>query len=204
MSVRANIKREQFDLFPSESPASPTMPAGFRYTPNVVDADEEARPIEAFADLPFRQFEFHGFLGKRRVVSFGFRYDYNGGGLREAAPIPKFLLPLRERAAMFAGLAPERLQNALITEYRPGTSIGWHRDRPHYDDVIGVSLSSACTFRLRRRSGAGWERTALRVDRRSIYLMRGASRWDWEHSIPAVEALRYSITFRSMRDGGRS
>ena len=180
------------------------MPAGFRYAPNMIDGIEEARLVEAFADLPFKKFEFHGFLGKRRIVSFGFRTDDNGGGLQEAAPMPEFLLPLRQRAALFAELAPERLQNALVTEYRPGTSIGWHRDRPHYDDVIGVSLSSACIFRLRRRSSPGWERAALRVDRRSIYLMRGASRWEWEHSIPAVQTLRYSIAFRSIRDGNNS
>lgn len=176
------------------------MPAGFRYAPDLLDATEEARLIEAFADLPFKEFEFHGFLGKRRVVSFGFRTDYNGGGLQEAAPIPPFLLPLRQRAAAFAGLPPDRLAHALVTEYRPGTSIGWHRDRPHYDDVIGVSLASPCTFRMRRKRDANWERAWLRLDRRSVYLMRGPSRWEWEHSIPAVDALRYSITFRSMRD----
>jgi alkylated DNA repair dioxygenase AlkB len=176
------------------------MPAGFRYAPELIDASEETRLVEAFADLPFREFEFHGFLGKRRVVPFGFRYDYNGGGLQTAAPMPDFLLPLRERAAAFAGLPPDRLAHALVTEYRPGTSIGWHRDRPHYDDVIGISLLSPCTFRLRRKHDAGWERASLRVDRRSIYLMRRPSRWEWEHSIPAVDALRYSITFRSMRN----
>ena len=165
------------------------MPAGFRYAPDLIDASEEACLVEAFAELPFKEFEFHGFLGKRRVVAFGFRYDYNGGGLQQAAPMPDFLLPLRERAAAFAGLPPERLAHALVTEYRPGTSIGWHRDRPHYDDVIGISLSTPCTFRLRRKRDADWERASLRVDRRSIYLMRGPSRWEWEHSIPAVDAL---------------
>ena len=176
------------------------MPAGFRYVPDLIDAAEETRLVEAFADLPFKEFEFHGFLGKRRVVPFGFRYDYNGGGLQTAAPMPDFLLPMRERAAAFAGLPADRLAHALVTEYRPGTSIGWHRDRPHYDDVIGISLSSPCTFRLRKKRDAGWERASLRLDRRSIYLMRGPSRWEWEHSIPAVDALRYSITFRSMRE----
>jgi alkylated DNA repair dioxygenase AlkB len=179
------------------------MPAGFRYAPDVIDADEEARLIEAFADLPFKEFEFHGFFGKRRVVSFGFRYDFNGGGLQQAAPMPPFLLLLRERAAAFAELVPDRLQNALVTEYRPGTSIGWHRDRPNYDDVVGVSLSSPCTFRMRRKHGSGWERAALRLDPRSIYLMRGPSRWEWEHSIPAVDALRYSVTFRALHEANR-
>jgi len=202
MSARANPKTttpEQFDLFPPEPLASPAIPAGFGYAPNIIDADGETRLVEVFADLPFKEFKFHGFLGKRRVVPFGFRYDYNGGGLQTAAPVPDFLLPLRERAAAFAGLPPERLAHALVTEYRPGTSIGWHRDRPHYDDVIGISLSSPCTFRLRRRHDTSWERASLRLDRRSAYLMRGPSRWQWEHSIPAVDALRYSITFRSMR-----
>ena len=170
-----------------------------RYAPDVIDAAEEARLVGAFADLPFKEFEFHGFLGKRRVVSFGLRYDFNGGGLQQAAPIPPFVLAVRERAAAFAGLAADRLQHVLITEYRPGAAIGWHRDRPNFGDVIGVSLLSPCTFRMRRKREAGWERAALQLDRRSVYLMRGAARDDWEHSIPAVEELRYSITFRSLR-----
>jgi alkylated DNA repair dioxygenase AlkB len=175
------------------------MPAGFRSAPDAIGAAEETRLVGALADLPFKEFEFQGFLGKRRVVSFGFRYDFNGGGLKTAEPMPPFLLALRERAAAFAGLAPDRLQHALINEYPPGAAIGWHRDRPNYDDVIGVSLLSSCNFRLRRRRGTGWERAATRLDRRSIYLLRGPSRQEWEHSIPAMENLRYSITFRSLR-----
>lgn len=175
------------------------MPEGFRYVPDVIAPADEAQLVVAFAHLPFREFEFHGFLGKRRVVSFGTRYDFKDGELKEAEPIPPFLLPLRERAAVFAGLAPERLSHALVTEYRAGVTIGWHRDRPHYGDVIGVSLVSSCTFRMRRKNGAGWERASLRLVPRSIYLLRGAAREEWEHSIPAVDALRYSVTFRSLR-----
>jgi alkylated DNA repair dioxygenase AlkB len=175
------------------------MPPGFRYVPDAIGAAEETRLVGDLAHLPFKEFEFQGFLGKRRVVSFGFRYDFNGGGLKTADPMPPFLLALRERAAAFAGLAPDRLQHALITEYRPGAAIGWHRDRPNYDDVIGVSLLSPCNFRMRRKRGNSWERATMRLDRRSIYLLRGPSRQEWEHSIPAVEKLRYSITFRSVR-----
>ena len=189
------MKHEQLALFQKQS-----MPAGFRYAPDVIDAAEEARLVAAFADLPFREFEFHGFLGKRRVVSFGTRYDYNDGILKEAAPLPAFLSLLRERAAAFADLPSDRLQHALVTEYRPGTSIGWHRDRPHYEDVIGVSLLSPCSFRMRRKRGDKWERATIRVEPRSVYLMRGPSRDEWQHSIPAVDALRYSVTFRSLRD----
>lgn len=196
------MKHEQLSLFePQSKPvAAPFMPGGFRYAPDIIDAAEEARLIAACADLPFKEFEFHGFLGKRRVVSFGTRYDFNDGSLHKAEPMPAFLLPLRERAAVFAGLEADRLAHALVTEYRPGTAIGWHRDRPHYDDVVGVSLVSPCTFRLRKKLSGGWERAALRLDPRSIYLMRGPSREEWEHSIPAVDELRYSVTFRSLRD----
>ena len=163
-----------------------------------VGSAEEPHLVGAFVDLPFKEFEFQGFLGKRRVVSFGTRYDFNGGGLKAAGPMPPFLLPLRERAAAFARLAPDRLAHALVTEYRPGTSIGWHRDRPHYADVIGVSLGrpapSACAGTAAR---LGTRRAAARP---SLGLsVTGPSRDDWEHSIPAVAELRYSITFRSLR-----
>jgi alkylated DNA repair dioxygenase AlkB len=194
------MKHEQLALFASQPSQQLSMPAGFRYAPDLLDAAEEARLVAALGGLPFKEFEFHGFLGKRRVVSFGFRYDFNRGGLQVSEPMPAFLLPVRERAAAFAGLAPARLQQALITEYCQGTSIGWHRDRPNYDDVIGVSLLSPCTFRIRRKRDAAWERASMRLDRRSIYLMRGASRWEWEHSILAVAELRYSVTFRSLRE----
>jgi alkylated DNA repair dioxygenase AlkB len=195
------MKHEQLALFaaPSNPVSPPAMPAGFRYAPDVIDAAEETRLVAAFADLPFKEFEFHGFLGKRRVVSFGHRYDFNSGALKDAEPMPDFLLPLRERAAALAGLTQDDLQHALVTEYQPGVSIGWHRDRPHYDDVIGVSLLSPCTFRLRRKHGASWQRASAAAssafdlsDARAIARPR-------EHSIPAVEALRYSITFRSLR-----
>ena len=189
------MKHEQLALFQS----APPMPEGFRYAPDAIDAAEEARLIATFADLPFKEFEFHGFLGKRRVVPFGSRYDYNGGGVKTADPIPEFLLPLRDRAAAFASLPAEHLQQALVTEYKAGAAIGWHRDRPHYDDVIGVSLLAPCTFRMRRKRDGLWERASLRLEPRSIYLMRGPSRDEWEHSIPAMEELRYSVTFRALR-----
>jgi alkylated DNA repair dioxygenase AlkB len=197
------MKHEQLTLFEPKLTPPQSMPVGFRYAPDLIDADEEARLVAAFTDLPFREFEFHGFLGKRRVVSFGSRYDYNGGGLQEAAPIPTLLLPLRERAAAFAGLETDRLRTALVTEYRPGTTIGWHRDRPQYGDVIGVSLLSPCTFGMRRRNGTSWDRASARLEPRSVYLMHGPSRDVWEHSIPAVDELRYSVTFRELRDSAK-
>jgi len=186
--------RAQADLFA----AAPDWPQGFRYQSGVISAEEERNLVEQFRTLAFKEFEFQGFLGKRRVVSFGWRYDFNNGGFQKADEIPDFLLPLRERAARFAGLDAEALAHALVLEYPPGAAIGWHKDRPMFDDVIGVSLLSPCTFRFRRKSGSKWERRSLTAEPRSIYLLRGPSRTEWEHSIPGVDALRYSVTFRSL------
>lgn len=179
---------------------TPALPEGFRYQDDVLPAAEERALIERFASLPFKEFEFHGFLGKRRTVSFGWRYDFNGGGLTKTDDLPDFLRGVRERAARFAGMRPEALQQVLLIEYGPGAAIGWHRDRPVFGNVVGLSLLSSCTFRLRRKLGTRWERASLIAQPRSAYLLSGPSRTEWEHSIPAVEALRYSVTFRNFRD----
>ena len=149
--------QQQADLFETDS----EYPAGFRYAPEFISRAEERRLVEHLQQLDFRPFDFHGFLGKRRIVSFGWRYDFNGGGLTKTDDMPDFLLPLRERAAAFAGLVPTELQQVLLTEYQPGAPIGWHKDRSVFGDVVGISLLSACTFRFRRKAGAGWERSSL-------------------------------------------
>lgn len=177
----------------------PGLPEGFRYLPDFLAALEERELSGRLAELPFKAFEFQNYLGKRRVVSFGWQYVFDGSGLRKADDMPGFLLPLRERAAAFAGLAAEELQHVLLTEYAPGAGIGWHKDRSVFGDTIGISLLSHCRFRFRRKSGEKWERSSLIAEPRSAYLLRGPSRTDWEHSIPAMEALRYSITFRNLR-----
>ena len=186
----------QTDLFES-APAG--LPEGMRYAPELVSVGEERALLQKLPGLPFKEFEFHGFLGKRRTVSFGWRYDFNGGGLKQAGDLPDFLLPLRKRAAEFAGLEPLALEHALLIEYRPGAGIGWHRDRPQFGDVIGISLLAPCTFRLRRKMNTTWVRRSLTAAPRSAYLLRGASRTEWEHSIPLLETLRYSVTFRTVR-----
>src|SRR5438876_11917469 len=107
-------------------------PDGFRYRDDVLTAEEERAYVGQFEALPFKPFEFHGYLGKRRIVSFGWRYDYAGRTVRQSEPLPDFLLPLRERAAAVAGLACDRLQQVLVTEYAPGAPIGWHRDKPEF------------------------------------------------------------------------
>jgi alkylated DNA repair dioxygenase AlkB len=180
-----------------------SLPEGFAYRPDIISADEESALLEAFRDLEFREFEFQGYRGKRRTVSFGLHYDFAHGALQTAAAMPAFLLPLREKAARFAGLDQEQLPHVLVTEYSVGAPIGWHRDRPVFEDVIGISLLSPCRFRFRRKAEKGWERAALTLEPRSIYLMRGQSRTQWEHSIPEAESLRYSITFRSLKQKRR-
>jgi alkylated DNA repair dioxygenase AlkB len=196
--VRVPPRTKQRDLFETAS----ELPAGMRYAPELISPEDERELIEELSRLPFREFEFHGFLGRRRTVSFGWRYDFGGGGLQKAGEMPAFLLPVRERAAVFAGLEPSALEHALLIEYAPGAGIGWHKDRPVFDDVIGISLKSPCTFRLRRKAGATWERRSLTAEPRSAYLLRGASRTEWEHSIPPLTTLRYSVTFRSMSRRG--
>ena len=176
------------------------FPEGFQYNDAVLSLDQEQTLVNEFAYLPFREFEFRGFLGKRRTVSFGWRYDFNARELQEAEEIPTFLLGLRETVAKFAGLPADRLQHALVTEYSPGAAIGWHKDRPEFDEVIGISLLAPCVFRLRRKEGERWKRASLELAPRSAYLLRGAAREDWQHSIPPVDKLRYSITFRSLRE----
>jgi len=191
-----SIPRKQGDLFAS----APVLPEGMRYATDVLTRKEEVALLDALPPLPFKEFEFHGFLGKRRVVSFGWHYDFSGGGLRTAGELPEFLLPIRERAAHFAGVAPATLEHALILDYPQGAAIGWHKDRPAFGDVIGISLLAPCVFRLRRKTGRTWERRSLTAEPRSAYLLRGPARNEWEHSIPPVDARRYSITFRTLRE----
>jgi alkylated DNA repair dioxygenase AlkB len=178
--------------------AAQELPEGFKYQAGIISSEDEKLLLDHTQQLPFKEFQFQGFVGKRRVISYGWQYDFNERVLRQAGKIPPFLLPLREAAADFAGIAPEQLAQALLTEYDAGASIGWHRDKKMFGDVIGISLLSACRFRFRRKAGSTWERVSLMAEPRSVYLLRGPSRTEWEHSIPAVDALRYSITFRTL------
>ena len=186
----------QFTLFQAQA----DLPDGFRYQADFISSREERELVECLASLPFKEFEFQQFVGKRRVVSYGWQYRFDGSGLKQADDMPRFLLPLRSRAAAFAGMRAEALQHVLLTEYPPGATIGWHKDRSVFGETIGISLLSPCRFRFRRRQGNGWERRSLSAEPRSAYLLAGASRTDWEHSIPEVEALRYSITFRNLKE----
>lgn len=184
---------------PSRSIRSPEPPDGFRYRADLLPPGDERDLVERIRDLPLREFQFHGYVGKRRVISYGWHYSFGAHTLERTDEIPAFLLPVRERAAAFADLAVTDLPHALITEYSPGTAIGWHRDRGVFGDVIGVSLVSSCVFRLRRKTGDVWQRYSPTLEPRSAYLLRGPARTEWQHSISPVASLRYSVTFRSIR-----
>jgi DNA oxidative demethylase len=188
----------QPSLFPEAAP----YPEGLVYRPDFISPQEEQALAVEIAALPFAPFQFHGFEGKRRTVSFGLHYAFDGSGLREADPLPGWLLPLRARAATLAGVEAEALRHALLIEYAPGAGIGWHRDRPVFGDVVGVSLRSPAPLRFRRRAGEKWERFTLAVAPRSAYLLTGPARAEWEHSIAGVDAPRYSVTFRTLREPG--
>ena len=173
-------------------------PQGLRYAREVISREEEEALTRHIAALPFAPFEFQGFLGNRRTVSFGLHYDFSGSGLQPADPIPDFLLPVRAKAAAFAGLDADTLVHALAIEYAPGAGIGWHRDRQVFDEVVGISLLAPAPLRFRRKAGAKWERWTITAEPRSAYLLTGEVREEWEHSIPPVAELRYSITFRTL------
>jgi alkylated DNA repair dioxygenase AlkB len=184
---------------------APDVPDGFRYQNAFIGVDVEAALAGEIQRLQFSDFEMRGVVARRRVAFFGRSYDST---VVANPTLPAFLMPLRKAVAAWAGLDAEAFEMALVNEYAPGAPIGWHRDAPQYDIVAGVSLLSSCRMRFRpyhppsHRSPDGQRRVAtheITLEPRSAYLMTGQSRQDYEHQIPAVAALRYSITFRTMR-----
>ena len=187
----------QPDLF------APSLPAGLAYADALIDAGEEAALLDALAAVEVTPFRFQGWTGKRLTTSFGWRYDFDDASFAATTPMPGWLLPLRARAAEFGRLDPEALMQALVTRYDPGAGIGWHRDRPVFEEVVGISLGAPAVLRLRRRTEGGFERRTLPLAPRSAYHLSGEARHEWEHSIAPIDATRWSITFRSLSDKGR-
>jgi alkylated DNA repair dioxygenase AlkB len=184
----------QTDLFAPPS----GLPEGFRYCSDILSVEEENALAHELGALPFKPFDFQGFLANRQVVSFGYRYDYNSRAVVEAAPFPSFLIPLRRKVAAIFDRSEKTFRQVLINEYRPGAGIGWHRDKAQFDEVVGVSLLAPCTLRFRRKVGQTWVRASLHAEPRSAYLLSGPARTVWEHSVPPLERLRYSITLRTL------
>ena len=177
--------------------------AGLKYAESVISIAEERSLLERLGGLELAPFRFHGWLGNRRTQSFGWRYDFDDASFTPAEPLPDWLLPLRTRAASFAGLGPDQFVHVLLARYDPGAGIGWHRDRSVFDQVVGISLGSPATLRFRRRKASGFQRASLQLEPRSAYLLTGEVRHEWEHSIAPGEQLRFSITFRALSELGR-
>lgn len=177
--------------------------AGLRYKEDLIGKLEERALSDRLRALELPPFRFHGWLGNRKTLSFGWRYDFEDSSFTPAEPIPDWLQLPRERAAVFAGMKPEDFVHALVARYDPGAGIGWHRDRDMFEKVVGISLNSPATLRFRQRSASGFRRARLEVEPRSAYLLSGEARHDWEHSISPGASLRFSITFRSLSDKGR-
>jgi DNA oxidative demethylase len=177
--------------------------AGLRYEQEVIGKDEERVLIERLSHLGLTPFRFHGWIGNRKTQTFGWRYDFDDASFAPADPVPQWLDSLRATAAEFAGVAPADFVHVLLARYDPGAGIGWHRDRDLFDKVVGVSLNTPATLRFRQRGGGGFKRATLEVAPRSAYLVSGEARYDWEHSIAPGQALRFSITFRTLSQKGR-
>jgi alkylated DNA repair dioxygenase AlkB len=185
----------QADLFPKP----PMWPEGFRYEEGFVPADEQEALVAFLAALPLGEAQYKQWTARRRVLSYAGRYDFERQELLPAPPIPEALLSVRSRAAHWAGVPADRLHHALVSEYSPGTALGWHRDVPQFGLVVGISVLGAARMRLRPYPHTGG-RHGVRIDLAagSIYSLQGEARWRWQHAISPTKSLRYSITFRTM------
>lgn len=178
------------------SPGS--APCGFRYQPGFLSLEEELLLRDFLSSVELRPFEFRGFTGNRKVASYGLRYDFVKRSVEPAAaPIPELLQSFLPRVAAFAEIRMSDIVQVGINEYGPGVGIGWHRDKPQFGYVIGISIGGLAKMRFKRRTLGKWERCSVMLEPRSIYLLSGPSRSEWEHSIPPVESLRRSVTFRT-------
>ena len=180
--------------------AATEEPTGLAYRAELVTPDEESDLLAFLSRLEFRELVMHGQTARRTVRHFGFDYEYESRGIRRGEPLPAELEEVRARCADLAGHAPEELAQALVTRYPPGAGIGWHRDAPQFGErIVGLSLGSACRLRFQRGTGDERRVFELPLEPRSAYVMGGEARSSWQHSIPATKALRYSITFRTLR-----
>jgi alkylated DNA repair dioxygenase AlkB len=176
--------------------------AGLDYRQTFISEAEEADLLEQLERAELAPFRFQGWLGKRKTRTFGWRYDFDDSSFAPAEPMPDWLMPLRDKAAALAEVKPEEFAHVLLARYDPGAGIGWHRDRPVFDRVVGISLGAPALLRFRQRTASSFRRFSLPVAR-SAYLLSGEARHDWEHSIAPGEELRFSITFRTLSELGR-
>jgi alkylated DNA repair dioxygenase AlkB len=194
------MKDAQGDLFGMPPAAAPALPEGLRYQEAFLSHEEEAALVALIEGLPLAPMKYQQYTALRRVVSYGGQYDFSARQLNEAEPLPAWLDPLRARAAAWIGVDPARFTQALVAEYRPGTPLGWHRDVPEFEDLVGISLLNEAVMRLRPYPPVAPRKSdvvKLTLAPRSIYLLRGVARWGWQHSVAATKLLRYSVTLRT-------
>jgi alkylated DNA repair dioxygenase AlkB len=189
----------QTDLFAG---VGPRLPEGMLYQTEFLTPEEEAQLIAVAASLPLKEMNYRGYTARRRVASYGGKYDFSAQRLEPSAPLPTELGPLRAKIAAWLGVPAEAFTQTLVAEYREGTPLGWHRDVPDFEDVVGVSLLGQGAMRFRPyppREPKKADVIKLAVEPRSIYLLRGPARWAWQHNVAPARELRYSITFRTAR-----
>jgi alkylated DNA repair protein (DNA oxidative demethylase) len=189
---------QQIDLF------APALLPGITAADAFISSDEGNALISLIDAANLSPFRFQGWFGKRLTASRGWHYDFENGGLAYAAALPAPLLALRTQVGTFAGIDPNDFVQVLMTRYDPGAGIGWHKDRPLFEHVAGISLGSAAVMRFRRRRHDGFDRATLPLEPQSIYHLSGEARWEWEHSIVPMTTPRWSITFRTLSERGRA
>ena len=193
----------QAELFAAAAaPPLPVLPEGMVYQPEFLTRGEEQTLVTLIESMPLAETRYKNYTARRRVASFGGKYDFSANRLEAAAPLPAELAPLRRKVAAWLGVEPAAFTQVLVAEYREGTPLGWHRDVPDFEDVVGISLLNEAVLRFRpypprepKKAGV----IKLTVAPRSIYLLRGPARWSWQHSVAPARSLRYSITFRTPR-----
>jgi alkylated DNA repair dioxygenase AlkB len=194
----AGLFDETEDMFS----ALPAFPPGFSYFPAFISEEEEKQLLEAISGISLHTFIFQGFEAKRKTASFGYDYSFDHRRLAKGKEIPSVFFPLIEKVAAHIGFKPADFTELLVTEYPVGSVINWHRDAPPFDLIAGISLASDCTFKLRPHEKEKQVRSAtisLPVKRRSLYIMQGSAREEWQHSISPVKSVRYSITLRTLK-----
>ena len=191
--------RAQASLF------EPVLPPGLIYRSEFLARDEEQSLLENIRALPLREAQYRQYTARRRTVNYGYAYDFQRLEAKPAPPIPEFLATVRARAAQWASVSSQDFVQALIAEYTPGTPLGWHRDVPDFELIVGISLAGSARIRFRPYPWKPERRKevfALELEPRSAYILRDEARWGWQHSVPPTRELRYSITFRTARTAG--
>lgn len=186
-------------LFPIEQ----FFPEGFKYFPDFINEKEEQELIKEITNIELHTFIFQGFEAKRKVASFGYDYNFETRGLHKGKPIPSGFGGIIEKVSKILEIEQNEIAELLLTEYPIGSVINWHRDAPPFDIIAGISLKSDCNFRFRPHDKTKQGRSSifsLPVKRRSLYIIQGTARTDWQHSIAAVKDVRYSLTLRTLKN----